>query len=74
MEPGHGDSLASWVAVSIIMVGTAIATLAFWFDQALVVWISAAFAFMGIPAGILLKRLGYGVGGLKSKKSGKNDH
>lgn len=67
-EPGHGDSFASWATVIIIMVATAIGTLAFWFNLAVVVWIAAAVALAAIPFGIFLKRAGYGVGGEKSQK------
>lgn len=66
-EPGHGDSVASWVTVSIIMLATAIGTLAFWFDQAAIVWASAALAALSLPVGLFLKRAGYGVNGSKSK-------
>ena len=59
--------MASWTAVTIIMIGSATGTLAFWFDQPALVWASAVLALLGIPAGILLKRAGYGVGGEKSK-------
>ena len=65
---GHGDSVASWTTVIIIMIATAVGTLAFWFDLAIVVWISAFVALAAIPFGIYLKRAGYGVGGEKSKK------
>ena len=67
-DPGHGDSVASWTAVIIIMVAFAVGTLAFWFDQAALVWVSAVVAVAGVPVGILMKRAGYGVGGEKSKK------
>lgn len=67
-DPGHGDSVASWTAVSIIMVAFTIGTFAFWFDLAPIVWASAVLAIAGVPVGILLKRAGYGVGGEKSKK------
>jgi hypothetical protein len=66
-DPGHGDSFASWTAVTIIMVAVAIGTLAFWFDLAAVVWASAVVAVAGVGVGIYLKRAGYGVGGSKSK-------
>jgi hypothetical protein len=49
------------------MIGFAAGTLAFWFDNAPLVWASAVFTVLGVPAGILLKRAGYGVGGEKSK-------
>ena len=67
-DPGHGDSIASWTTVIIIMIATAVGTLAFWFDLAIVVWISAAIAVAAVPIGIYLKRVGYGVGGEKSQK------
>ncbi|AIC47561.1 DUF6704 family protein [Rhodoluna lacicola] len=67
-DPGHGDSVASWTAVSIIMVAFTIGTFAFWFNIAPIVWASAVLAIAGVPVGILLKRAGYGVGGEKSKK------
>lgn len=68
-DPGHGDSIASWTTVIIIMVAFAVGTLAFWFDLAALVWASAVVAILGIPVGIYLKRAGYGVGGEKSKKT-----
>lgn len=66
-DPGHGDSLAAWVAVIIIIVAFAAGTLAFWFDQALLVWASFGLALIGVGIGLYLKRAGYGVGGAKSK-------
>jgi hypothetical protein len=66
-EPGHGDSLAAWVTVSVIILAFALGTLFFWFDQAVLVWASAGLAVLGIVAGWYLKKAGYGVGGSKSK-------
>jgi hypothetical protein len=68
-DPGHGDSVASWAAVIIIIIAFTIGTFAFWFDIAPLVWASAVLAVAGVPVGILLKRSGYGVGGEKSKKT-----
>jgi uncharacterized membrane protein len=68
-DPGHGDSVASWAAVIIIMIAFTIGTFAFWFDMAALVWASAVIAVAGVPVGIFLKRAGYGVGGEKSKKT-----
>jgi hypothetical protein len=67
-EPGHGDSLAAWVAVVIILLAFGLGTLFFWFDQAFLVWASAGLALVGLAAGYFLKKAGYGVGGSKSKK------
>lgn len=68
-DPGHGDSVAAWTAVIIIMVAFAAGTLAFWFDEPLLVWASAALAVAGWVVGFILKRAGYGVGGKNSKSS-----
>lgn len=68
-DPGHGDSVAAWTTVIIIMVAVAVGTLAFWFDMAAVVWASAVVAVAGVPVGMYLKHAGYGVGGEKSKKN-----
>lgn len=67
MEPGHGDSIAAWVTVSIIIFAFSLGTLFFWFDQAVLVWASAGLALVGLLLGWYLKRAGYGVGGSKSK-------
>jgi len=66
-DPGHGDSLAAWVTVTIIILAFSLGTLFFWLDQALLVWFSAALAGVGLLVGWYLKRAGYGVGGSKSK-------
>jgi hypothetical protein len=65
---GHGDSVAAWVTVSIIIFAVAIGTLFFWFDNAPVVWGSVGLAVIGLVVGLFLKRAGYGVGGSKSKR------
>jgi hypothetical protein len=67
VEPGHGDSVAAWTTVSIIIVAFALGTLFFWLDIAALVWASAGLALAGVAIGVLLKRAGYGVGGSKSK-------
>lgn len=65
-EPGHGNSIAAWVTVTIIMVATALGTLFFFLDMALLVWASAVLAALGLLAGSALKKAGYGVGGSKN--------
>lgn len=67
IEPGHGDSVAAWTTVIIIIVAFALGTLFFWLDLAALVWASAGLAVAGVVVGIFLKRAGYGVGGSKSK-------
>jgi hypothetical protein len=67
IEPGHGDSVAAWTTVIIIIVAFALGTFFFWLDLAALVWASAGLAVAGVLVGIYLKRAGYGVGGSKSK-------
>lgn len=67
IEPGHGDSLAAWTTVIIVIAAFAIGTLFFWLDIPALVWASAGLAVAGVGVGLFLKKAGYGVGGSKSK-------
>jgi len=64
-EPGHGNSPAAWTAVIIMLVAFAAGTLFFWFDLPILVWASAGLLVIGAITGVVLARLGYGVGGAK---------
>lgn len=64
-EPGHGNSPAAWVAVTIMLVAVTGGTLAFWFDQPVLVWVSAGLLVLGPIVGLVLAKLGYGVNGPK---------
>ncbi len=62
-DPGHGNSPAAWTAVIIILVATAIGTLAFWFDIPWLVWASGGLVVVGMITGWALAKAGYGVKG-----------
>jgi hypothetical protein len=64
-DPGHGNSPAAWVAVTIMLVAIAGGTLAFWFDLAWLVWAFAGLLVVGVLVGAILSKLGYGVKGPK---------
>ena len=49
-EPGHGDSLAAWVTVSVVIIAFALGTLFFWLYLAFLVWASAGLAVLGLIA------------------------
>jgi hypothetical protein len=66
-EPGHGDSVAAWVTVGVILLAFGLGTLFVWFEQPVLVAGSVVLAFAGLAAGYFLKKAGYGVGGAKSK-------
>ena len=62
-EAGHGNSPAAWVAVVIMLIGFAGGTLAFWFDRPTLVFVSVGVVVLGLIAGGVLAKLGYGVKG-----------
>ena len=72
IDPGHGNSVAAWSAVIIILVAFTIGTFGFWFDAEgygtqWLVWASLGLAIVGFIVGAVLRQVGYGVGGSRSK-------
>lgn len=64
-EPGHGDSPAAWTAVIVMLLAIAVGTVAFFFHQSWLVWISAGVAVFGLLLGWVMAKAGYGVKGPK---------
>ena len=64
-DPGHGNSPAAWVAVTIMLTAFVIGTFAFWFEVVWLVWASAGLLIVGLLVGVVLAKLGYGVKGPK---------
>lgn len=69
-EPGHGNSPAAWVAVTIMLVAITVGTLAFWFsangaELQWLVWASVGLLVAGVLVGAIMSKLGYGVNGPK---------
>ena len=64
-DPGHGHSPAAWTAVVIMLIGFAIGTVAFFLNQPVVVWASAALILLGWVTGGIMAKAGYGVKGPK---------
>lgn len=62
-DPGHGNSPAAWIAVVIMLIAFSGGTLAFWFNQPLLVWVSVGVMVLGLLTGVVLAKLGYGVKG-----------
>ena len=60
-DPGHGDSVAAWTAVIVITLAVAGGTLALWFGDMNLVYVSAGVAAAGLLAGVVLSKLGFGV-------------
>ena len=64
--PGHGNSPAAWTAVIIMIIAFAIGTFAFWFALPWLVWASAGLLVVGALVGLVMKLVGFGVGGDRS--------
>lgn len=66
-DPGHGHSVASWAAVTVMMVGFAIGAFGFWFVSMWMNWVAVVLVFVVGPlVGFILMKLGYGVNGSRS--------
>lgn len=61
IDPGHGNSVASWSAIIIMLIGFTAGTVFFVLDMPMFVWISAGVVALGAVAGWLLKLMGFGV-------------
>jgi Family of unknown function (DUF6704) len=64
-DPGHGHSPAAWTAVTIMLIGLTVGTIAFFLEVSWLVWAGAVVIVIGIIVGWALARAGYGVGGDK---------
>lgn len=60
VDPGHGNTVAAWAAVLVMLVGIGAGTVFFYLDQPLYVWICAAVTAGGLVLGGLLKVVGLG--------------
>lgn len=66
-DPGHGNSVASWTTVIIIMAAFALGTWFVWIGSEAGAYASAGLVLVGLLVGWVLKKAGYGVGGSKTK-------
>jgi multidrug efflux pump subunit AcrB len=66
-EPGHGNSVAAWATVIIVLAAFTIGTLFFWLNVPFMVWASVVLAILGPIVGLVLRKSGYGVSGKHSK-------
>ncbi|WP_417219162.1 HGxxPAAW family protein [Arthrobacter sp.] len=70
-EPvGHGNSVAAWTAVGIMLVGMLVGCIAFALHAAVVVYIGIAIIVIGLIAGGVMRQAGFGVGGHRSNGNG----
>jgi len=62
-DPGHGNSVAAWTAVSIVMLGTLVSAIAFPLNSVWVFWAGVVVIVLGVLAGKVLAMMGFGVDG-----------
>ena len=62
-DPGHGSSPAAWIAVTIMLVGIAVATLFLFLNVLPLVYLGAILVPIGLVVGLVLKKAGFGVDG-----------
>ncbi|MET1034160.1 HGxxPAAW family protein [Arthrobacter halodurans] len=66
---GHGNSVAAWSAVGVMLVGVLVGCIGFGLANTVVLGAGAVIVVLGLVVGWFMKRIGYGVGGSKSKDS-----
>ncbi len=59
-EPGHGNTVAAWTTVIVLIVATAVGTFFFFLDMPALVWAAVVLALCGPALGYLLRKRGYG--------------
>jgi uncharacterized membrane protein len=69
-ELGHGNSPAAWTCVIVMLVGALIAAIAFVIASTPIFIAGAAVMVLGLIAGYIMRKAGYGVDGSKLKNSG----
>jgi len=71
-ELGHGNSPAAWTCVSVMLVGALVASFAFALGPAATIpfIIGIVIMVLGLAVGLVMKSMGYGVGGSKLNNSG----
>lgn len=65
--PNHGNTVAAWALVIITCVGAVIAAVGFDTFHWPIVITGAAIMVLGVVAGLVLKGMGFGQGGVKTK-------
>lgn len=68
-DHGHGDTVAAWTTVTILMVASAVGTAGVWFDSSVALIAAGVLTVLAAVAGFALKKAGYGKGGSKTKSA-----
>lgn len=65
-EIGHGNSIAAWTLVGISLIGFIIGGISFAGHNPTMVYVGCAVVVLGLIAGWVMKKAGFGVGGARS--------
>lgn len=68
-EIGHGNSIAAWACVGLMIVGSIVAGIAFANHSATIVYAGLGVMVLGLIVGWIMKMAGFGVGGSRSGAS-----
>ncbi|MGL3804833.1 HGxxPAAW family protein [Paeniglutamicibacter sp. R2-26] len=68
-EIGHGNSIAAWTLVGISMIGVIVAGVSFAGHNSTMVYAGLGIVVVGLIAGWVMKKAGFGVGGARSGSS-----
>lgn len=68
-EIGHGNSIAAWTLVGISMIGVIVAGVSFAGHNPTMVYAGLGIVVVGLIAGWVMKKAGFGVGGARSGSS-----
>jgi len=59
-EDNHGQTVAAWTAVIIMLVGSTVSAIAVVISSPLIFWIGMVICLLGGIAGLVLRSMGYG--------------
>lgn len=65
--PNHGNTVASWAMMIIMMLGSIVAAVGFCIPNTPIFIVGVAVIALGVVAGIVLRSAGYGQGGKHTK-------
>ena len=66
---GHGDTVAAWTTVIILMVSSVVLTAGIWFASSAMIVAGVVLLPVAFAVGFVLKKSGYGKGGSKTKSA-----
>jgi hypothetical protein len=69
-ELGHGNSPAAWTCVIVMLVGALVCSIAFVISNTPIFIAGAVIMVLGLIAGYIMRKAGYGVEGSKLKNTG----